>query len=815
MKRQSKSSREAPAATCRVLPEALLKAGILALSLTAFAVAGAGSPGVEEPTHLGVLTYGTGHWDAEILGNHRVVVRVDTAEDAVRVRIPWRRRDADPERKALIVTDDDDRPIDNVVRRSIDRESGEIAFEPTAGPGEYHVYYLPWVSEGRSNYPKVRYPEPRDAAEPAWRARHGLTAEDLAAGSWERLARATPLRIETIESFHSFFPMEVIASAQETAQVLADHPRAPYLLFPEDRRYPIRMARDLPLRWIQSGANRPVQGEAARGEWYAFQIGVWAARESIDDMVARFSSLRPDDDGSAIDATALRCVTLGGTDWKGQRFDKQVVVPKGRIQPLWCGVQVPQTAAPGTYRGQVTVAPEGMPATTLPIRLRVLDEEIAAHGDDEPWRHSRLRWLDSTLALDDEVTAPYEPVRVQERTVRILGRSFEVGPDGLIAAIDSYFPYEMTRIDTTPRAVLADPVSLTVQDAAGQDLAWSTRDFIIHSVAPGLATWETDNVAGPLRMNLSARAEFDGTIEFTARLSAAADTPIGDVRLQIPVARDVARYMMGMGRPGGVRPQQFDWHWDVERNQDGAWIGDVNAGLQFSLRDEHYVRPLNTNFYQLKPLVIPRSWDNDGRGGCKMREQGEAYLVSCSSGARTLRAGEPLQFDFKLLLTPFHPLDTDKHWRNRYYHRYRPLDEIQAAGANVINVHHATQINPFINYPFLRPGQMKAYVQQAHERGMKVKIYYTVRELSNRAPELFALLSLGDEVFADGAGGGYSWLQEHVDRGYIAGWFVPSLRDAALVNSGTSRWHNYYLEGLDWLARNFHLPRPLPYAQTL
>jgi len=28
------------------------------------------------------------------------------------------------------------------------------------------------------------------------------------------------------------------------------------------------------------------------------------------------------------------------------------------------------------------------------------------------------------------------------------------------------------------------------------------------------------------------------------------------------------------------------------------------------------------------------------------------------------------------------------------------------------------------------------------------------------------------------------------------------LKDAALINSGTSRWHNYYLEGLDWLVKN-------------
>ncbi|MCK7460880.1 MAG: DUF6067 family protein [Sphingobacterium sp.] len=124
-------------------------------------------------------------------------------------------------------------------------------------------------------------------------------------------------------------------------------------------------------------------------------------------------------------------------------------------------------------------------------------------------------------------------------------------------------------------------------------------------------------------------------------------------------------------------------------------------------------------------------------------------------------------------------------------------------GANVVNVHHANAINPYINYPFFRPaGDEGLRRPTPTPSGCSVKIYYTVRELANRAPEIFALRSLGDEIFAPGPGGGYSWLQEHLGADYIAAWFVPELKDAAIVNSGVSRWHNFYVEGLDWLARN-------------
>jgi len=172
------------------------------------------------------------------------------------------------------------------------------------------------------------------------------------------------------------------------------------------------------------------------------------------------------------------------------------------------------------------------------------------------------------------------------------------------------------------------------------------------------------------------------------------------------------------------------------------------------------------------------------------------------AGPTAVLAGKPSHFDFTLLITPFKPLDPAAHFRERYYHAFKPLDEVAETGANVINVHHANAINPYINYPFLRAADMKAYIDDAHRRGFKVKIYNTVRELSNRAPELFALRSLGHEIFSPGPGGGYSWLQEHLGSDYIAAWFVPELKDAAVINSGVSRWHNYYIEGLDWVAKN-------------
>ena len=99
---------------------------------------------------------------------------------------------------------------------------------------------------------------------------------------------------------------------------------------------------------------------------------------------------------------------------------------------------------------------------------------------------------------------------------------------------------------------------------------------------------------------------------------------------------------------------------------------------------------------------------------------------------------------------------------------------------------------------------LAAYVAEGHAKGMKVKIYYTVRELSNYVAEMWALRSLGSEVFLDGGGGGDSWLREHLVSHYSPAWHNPlpgGRMDAAIATVGLSRWHNYYVEGLAWLVK--------------
>jgi len=726
------------------------------------------------------LSYSVGTW-ARDLGNHRAVVEVAEAAEAVRVRIPWRRRDPAPEAKnVLVLAADGGQAIANVLRVTINREYGDIVFQPAAGVGTYYVYYMPYTHAGPHHQFATAYAPPDDSrVDASWRER--------VLAVLDQLPRPPAREIQVRTDFDRMDPMEVIATEDETAGLIAKHPGRPYLLFPEDRRFPIRMRDDLPLRWIRNGPRAEFHAEAARGEFYVFQIGVYAVRAPIDGLRIDFGRLE-----GLVAGEAFRCINLGGVDWLGRPFEKVFAVEQGKVGALWCGVQIPTDAPPGHYEGALSVQPDGLEPTRVKLSLDVAPEIIEDGGDSALWRHARLRWLDSTIGLDDDVVAPYTPLVVERQTVSCLGRDVRFGATGLPESIRS-----------GGCEILADPLSLYVATNDGET-AWEGGAPRFVKQAPGVVAWSSSSRGRPFALTCEATMEFDGYLNIRATLEAKTAVHVNDIGIAIPIRREVATYMMGMGCKGGRRPPEWAWAWSADRANNSLWIGDVAAGLHCKLKgvDDTW------NLYNFHGTGLPQPWENGGRGGCSVAEKGDAVVVRAFSGERSMAEGEALTFCFGLLVTPLKPLDP-RHWNWRYQHQYVALPEIGKAAANIINIHHGNELNPHINYPFNAAGKLREYVQQAHENGVKVKIYYTVRELSNHVAEMWALRSLGFEVFRDGAGGGYSWLHEHLVKNYAAAWHEPNLPggdiDGAILTTGLSRWHNYYLEGLRWLLDNVEI----------
>ncbi|MCP5119009.1 MAG: hypothetical protein GY953_50035, partial [bacterium] len=266
-------------------------------------------------------------------------------------------------------------------------------------------------------------------------------------------------------------------------------------------------------------------------------------------------------------------------------------------------------------------------------------------------------------------------------------------------------------------------------------------------------------MAENVELNVQATMEFDGAMGFDVKLTASSSLDVSDIALKIPLRKAMVPYVAGMGLNGGRRPREWQWTWNEQPQRwtdQGSnleyfiWLGAIDAGLYCRLRS-----PLD-------------DWKNGANGGVRFEEQQPDRVVfRAYAGARRLRGGEEMNFSFRLLPTPVKPPDTNR-WKVRYAHTYRPLEEIKSTGASVVNIHHAQLPNLFINYPFLDLDLLTPYVEKAHRMGLKAKLYYTVRELTTRLPELWAFRSLGDEIYRaageKGHGRAYldTWLQEHL-----------------------------------------------------
>ena len=732
----------------------------------------------------------------ESWGNHRAVVEVtDPAALAsggnVMAHIPWRRRDADPAAKAVVVVDAaTNQPVKSALALRIDNTSGDIVFQPNRGSGTYYVYYLPWQTNG-GNYPTVTYKSSVAQPDAAW-------AEAARRTDPGALPRARTTRIQSVDAFHSFFPMEIIATPAETDRFMRGAQNG-WRAVPEHRDYPVRMRRFLPKHWTDRGPASTFESRVLRDEYFTFQVVVVAGAAPLSDVHVSFEAFPPEW------MKTLTCFNCGGVDETGRPFTRAIAVKALEVQPLWIGVMVPPNQRAGVVTGDVVIGTGAGDRQTVAVRLTVDHAQARNHGFDEPELMSRLAWINSTAGTDpDFIIQPFTPVVVggaNRRELSILGRTVALGATGLPDRILSYFTPGMTTLAKTPESVLAQPVGLQVV-VGGKPVAMQAQPFQVRQDSRGRASWTAESRSASLRMAVQGALEYDGMLDYRIELEALSDLNVDDIVMPVSLVPDAAEYMLGLGRKGGMRPERIDWTWKVENHQEGVWLGGIHKGLQYVLRDDNYERPLNTNFYQSKPLNLPPSWYNEGRGGIRIETVSGAVTATNYSGARHMPAGTTLHFNVRFLITPFKPIDTKTHFNTRFVHKYVPVDEVIASGGTVVNIHHANEINPYINYPFFALDKQTAYIEEAHAKGIKVKLYDTIRELTYRAHELFALRSLGDEILNDGKGGGHSWMQEHLEDGYYSAWHAYTVDDAAMLDKGTSRWTNYYIEGLSWLAEH-------------
>ena len=751
------------------------------------------------------LIYESGNWDHpnytkafKSYGNHRVVIQTtDTSYNITQAIIPWRRRDDQPNEKDIIIVDAKSNKVVNkkhVIESN--NEFGHLIFKPNKGSNTYYVYFLPHSSTG-GYYPKLTYNKPKESLDKSWLSEVELSLETIS-----NLAKAKIISMQSIDDFHSFYPMEVIATEKEVSKFINNYPKD-YYLFPEYRENPIKMVDFLPFRWISKTKKiNGISDNVFKGEFYSFQIGIFSPNKRLEDIDINFLDFKSKN-GYKIKKEMITCFNKGGIDLNGKEFNKTISVNSRKTQALWFGIEIPENTKKGSYMSQIIINPKNYIADTIFVELNVSDKGIANYGDDNPKNMSRMRWLNSTIGTGkDFIIKPFTPVSVSNNIISILGRDIKLNNFGFPENIFSYFTEEMTKLKEEKEGILAHPIKFDIIRKNNLKVEWKTNSYKINQTHKSSTYWESTNISNDFTMNVSGVLEYDGMLDYKINIIANKDVNIKDIKLQIPMEKEAARYILGLGLKGGEFKENLTWKWDVTKHQEGAWLGNINKGLQYVLRDETYERPLNTNFYQAKPLNLPNSWYNNKKGGINITSENGIVNIENYSGERSMKEGETLNFNIRFLITPFKTIDTKEHFKTRFVHKYVPVDSVIKFNGTIVNVHHANEINPYINYPFYNIEKQKAYIEEAHSKGIRVKLYNTIRELSYKAHELFALKSLGDEILNDGKGGGHSWLQEHFKSNYHSAWHATEVNDAAILNKGTSRWTNYYIEGINWLAKN-------------
>ncbi len=342
-----------------------------------------------------------------------------------------------------------------------------------------------------------------------------------------------------------------------------------------------------------------------------------------------------------------------------------------------------------------------------------------------------------------------------------------------------------------------------------------------------MAVWRVMNVSDEFTLECTGQMEFDGFVDYKLKLIAKNQLKIKDIRLEIPVVDKKAEYMMGLGHEGGFRAPGWKWKWDVSKNQDMLWVGGVNGGLRVKWKAENYVRPLVNIYYEFGPLKLPPSWGNGGKGGVSVGKEKEEVIINAFSANREMKQGEQLNFDFELLITPFRTIERENKFGDRYYqgggtNTSVKIENAKKSGANILNIHHAEDIYPFINYPYLDANvkDLTQLVTRAHNENLRLKLYYTTRELTKNLPEFWAFNSLNGEVIFPGPGnasrtdalhpkGPNEWLIKNMREKYIPAWYnlvkegkFKGETDLSVITNPDSRLNNFYIAGLDWMVQH-------------
>ena len=318
-----------------------------------------------------------------------------------------------------------------------------------------------------------------------------------------------------------------------------------------------------------------------------------------------------------------------------------------------------QVASPVRGFGETVLSLGTMTPGRYRVVVRALDErgKELASATSKAYELPRTAWLGNRLGLSEKIQPPWTPVEVRGQTLGVWGRRYRLaGGFGLPQQIDSQ-----------GRPLLARPVALEiVQD--GKPVAMANPRVRIGPAKPAEATWTGTADAGPLRIEVRGRIEYDGLVLLTMRL-----VPVGRpaalqaVRLQTAMPGDRARFMH-------TTTDQTYW-WYTYKSATANKPGVFHDNLKQRAGASRFLPAVVFSDHDRGLTWFaenPSGWQVDEARPMQrmIRDDDGTVRLECLLANRPFTLERPIEITFGLMATPVKPLPP--HWRTAFVH-YAPL----------------------------------------------------------------------------------------------------------------------------------------------
>ena len=369
------------------------------------------------------------------------------------------------------------------------------------------------------------------------------------------------------------------------------------------------------------------RGEAMRGEYFTFQLGAYAARRPLL-LAATWTDLVGRSHRQILSSSRLRCTNLP----KGSIAEREgLLVGAGEVLAFWFGLDVPKSGiVADTYVARVVlsgktpraaageVSAGEVVAEGIRVEITISDAVATQSGDNELWRHSRLRWLDSTVgdstvgdstagdstaadsAVADEPAA--NGSSVNGGLSRLRGsRGCALGQADCIAVENAAYGTFLSAPGGRQLGIGSTGLPLSLRVGGAELLAAPARlrllrahlgltlspDGPLHLErrAGGAVNWRQKLRAeeASVRVHIWGSMEVDGLAQMSAEIqivqrssqmsaeirrtaeeevSSNATIALDDVRLELPLLSSMVPLINGFDIKGNERPNQVLWRWD-------------------------------------------------------------------------------------------------------------------------------------------------------------------------------------------------------------------------------------------------------------